>query len=98
MISIDVNWSTYIYLYVGNNDKDSKFKVVDHERISKYRNIVTKSYTANFPKKFLVSQKLKKLCKTHMLPRTLNGENIFEIFLQEKDHKRQYNYNLELKS
>ena len=30
------------------NDKDPKFKVVDHVRISKYKNIFAKRYTPNW--------------------------------------------------
>ena len=45
---IDVKTSTYINFEVENNDKDTKFKVGDHVRISKYRNIFAKSYTPNF--------------------------------------------------
>ena len=40
-----------IYIYIGSskdvNDKDPKFKVGDHERISKYKNIFAKGYTPN---------------------------------------------------
>ena len=32
---------------VENNDKDPKFKVGDHVRISKYKNIFAKGYTPN---------------------------------------------------
>ena len=38
-----------IYINIGKeaNDKDSKFKVGDHVRISKYKNIFAKGYTSN---------------------------------------------------
>ena len=40
-----------IYICIGSskdvNDKDPKFKVGDHERISKYKNIFAKGYTPN---------------------------------------------------
>ena len=39
---IDVKYSTYIDFGIENNDKDSKFKVGDHVRISKYKNVFPK--------------------------------------------------------
>ena len=38
---------------VDVNDKDSKFKISDHVRISKYKNIFAKGYTQIGLKKFL---------------------------------------------
>ena len=38
----DVNLGTYIDFDVENNDKDLKFKVSDHVRMSKYENIFAK--------------------------------------------------------
>ena len=35
------------------NDKDPKFKVVDHARISKYKNIFAKGYTLNWSEEVL---------------------------------------------
>ena len=47
MKPIDVKDNTYIDFGKEVNDKDDKFKVGDHERISKYRNIFAKGYTPN---------------------------------------------------
>ena len=43
----DVRDNTYINIGKEVNDKDPKFKVGDHVRISKYKNIFAKGYTAN---------------------------------------------------
>ena len=43
------------------NDKDPKFKVDDHVRISKYKNIFAKEYTPNWPEEVFVIKELKKL-------------------------------------
>ena len=43
----DVKDNTYINIGKEINDKDSKFKVGDHVRISKYKNIFAKGYTSN---------------------------------------------------
>ena len=45
---IDGKDNTYINIGKEVNDKDSKFKVGDHVRISQYKNIFAKSYTANW--------------------------------------------------
>ena len=39
---------TYIDFKKDVNDKDPKFKVGDHVRISKYKNIFAKEYTPNW--------------------------------------------------
>ena len=49
------------------NEKDAKFKVGDHVRISKYKNIFPKGYTPNGQKKFLLLMKLKIQFLAHML-------------------------------
>ena len=53
MKSIDVKDNTYIDFGKEVNDNDLKFKVDDHVRISKYKNILAKVYTPNCLKKFL---------------------------------------------
>ena len=47
MKSAYVKTSMYIKYGVEHNDKDSKFKVVDHVIISKYENICARGYTPN---------------------------------------------------
>ena len=42
MKAVDVKSSTYIDFGVKNSEKDPKFKVADHVRISKYKNIFAK--------------------------------------------------------
>ena len=53
----------YIYIYIDFNkevnDKDPKFKVLDHVRISKYKNIFAKEYTANWSEEIFVISKIK---------------------------------------
>ena len=47
MKHIDVKDNTYINIGKKVNDKDPKFKVGDHVRISKYKNIFAKGSTPN---------------------------------------------------
>ena len=44
---IDFNDNTYIYIDKEVNDKNPKFEIGDHVRISKYKNIFAKGYTPN---------------------------------------------------
>ena len=47
MKPINVKGSKYIDFDVKNNDKDSKFKVVDKASMLKYKNIFAKVHTQN---------------------------------------------------
>ena len=60
MKPIDVKSSAYIDFGVENNDKDHKFKVDDHVRISKYKNIFAKSYVS-----FRIEKVIKKKGDKH---------------------------------
>ena len=59
MKPIDVKENTYINIDKEVNDKDPKFKVGDHVRTSKYKNIFAKSYTPNWPEENFLIKKLE---------------------------------------
>ena len=59
MKPIDVKDNTYINIDKEVNDKDTKFKLGDHVRISKYKNIFAKGYTANWSEEVFVIEKIK---------------------------------------
>ena len=54
MKPIDVKNNTYINIDKEVNDKDPKFKIGDHVRISKYKNIFAKGYTRNWSEEVFV--------------------------------------------
>ena len=54
MKPVDVKPNTYIDSSQEVNDKDPKFKVADHVKISKYKNIFAKGYTQNQSEEFFV--------------------------------------------
>ena len=58
MKPIDVKDNTYIDFGNENSDKDPKFQVGDHVRISKYKNIFAKGYTANWSETAFVIKKV----------------------------------------
>ena len=61
MKPIDVKDNTYINTDKKTYDKDPKFKVGDHVRISKYKNIFAKDYTPIWSEEVFVIKKLKIL-------------------------------------
>ena len=59
MKPVDVKDNTYIDFKKEVNDKDPKFKVGNHVRISKYKNIFAKGYTPNWSEDVFVIKKVK---------------------------------------
>ena len=57
MKPIDVKSSKYIYFVKKNNKEDPKFKVDDHVRLSKYKNIFGKGYIPNWSEEVFVITK-----------------------------------------
>ena len=55
----DVEDNTYIDFEKEVNDKNPKFKVGDHIRISKYKNVFSKGYTTNWSEEVFVISKIK---------------------------------------
>ena len=55
----DAEDNTYIGFKKEINDKDPKFKVGDHVRISKYKNMFAKGYTPNWSEEVFVISKIK---------------------------------------
>ena len=59
MKPIDAKDNTYINIGKEANDKDAKYKVGDHVRISIYKNIFTKGYTPNWSEEIFVLKNIK---------------------------------------
>ena len=59
MKPVDVKDNTYIDFKKELNDKDPKFKVGDHVRISKCKNIFAKGYTPIWSEEVFVVSKIK---------------------------------------
>ena len=88
---IDVKNDTYIDFKKESNDKDPKFKVGDHVRISKYKNIFSKGYMPNWSEEIFIIKKLKNTVQWTYVLNDLNGEEIIGTFyeneLQKTDQK-----------
>ena len=81
---INVKDNAYINTDKEINNKDPKFKVGDHVRISKYKNIFAKGYTPNWSEEVFV---IKKFPWTYVI-NDLNGEEIIRIFYENKLQKK----------
>ena len=67
MKPIDVKDNTYINADKEIKNKDPKFKVGDHVRISKYKNSFAKGYMPNLSEEVFVIKKVKILFRGLML-------------------------------
>ena len=59
MKAIDVTPNSHAEYNEDSNKKDPKFKVGDHVRISKYKNIFAKGYVPNWSEEVFVVNKIK---------------------------------------
>ena len=91
-----INVKDNIYINIGKevNDKDPKFKIGDHVRLSKYKNIFSNAYTPNRSEEVLVTRKIRNTVPWTYVINDLNGEEIIGTFY-EKELQRQIKKNLE---
>ena len=68
------------YFKKGVNDKDPKFKVGDHNRISKHKNVFAKGYTPNWSEEVFVVSKVKNTVPWTYVINDLNDEEIIGTF------------------
>ena len=87
MKPIDVKDNTYIDFGKEVNDNDAKFKVGDHVRISKYKNIFAKGYTPNWSEEVFVITKIKNTVPWTYVIDDLNGEEITGTFYEKELQK-----------
>ena len=86
MKPVDVKLRT-CYFPKGNNEKDPKFKIGDHVRISKYINIFAKGHTPNWPEEILVTKKAKNIVLWTYVINDLNGKDIIRTFYEKELQK-----------
>ena len=84
---IDVKLDFYAEYDVDSNEKDTKFKISDHVRISKYKNIFAKGYTPNCSVEVAVVSKIKNTVLCTYVISDLSGEEIVETFYEKKLQK-----------
>ena len=69
------------------NKKDSKCKVGDNVRISKYEHIIAKEYIPNWSEEVFVINKIKNTVPWTYVINDLNGEEITGVFMKENCKK-----------
>ena len=79
----------YTYINIGKqvNDKDPKFKVGDHVRISKCKSIFAKGYTPNWSEEISVIKEIKNTVPGTYVIDYINGEEIIETFYEKELQK-----------
>ena len=87
MKPVDVKENTYIDFEKEVNDKDPKFKINDHVRISKYKNIFAEGYMSNWSEEVFISSKTKNTIPWTYGINDLNGENIIGTFYGKEFQK-----------
>ena len=80
MKPIDVKDNTYIDFGKEVDNNDHKFKVSDHVRISKYKNIFSKGYTPNWSEEVFLIKRIKNTVPWTYVIDDLNGEEIAGTF------------------
>ena len=87
----DITSDSYPKYNEDSNEKNPKFKVGDHVRISKYKNIFAKGSTQNWSEEDFVPSKIKNTVSLTYVISDLNVEPITGSFykkeLQKTNHK-----------
>ena len=87
MKPVDVKDNTYTDFEEEVNNKDPQFKIGDHVRISKYKNIFAKGYTPNWSEEVFVIKKVKNTVPWTYVINDLNGEEIIGTFYEKELQK-----------
>ena len=70
-----------------HNEKDSRFKVGDRVRLSKFKNIFTKGYTPNWSKEIFIANKINDTVPYTYNIKDLNDEEIIGSFYDRELQK-----------
>ena len=87
MKPIDITSDSYPEYNEDSNVTKPKFKVGDHVRISKYKNIFAKGYTQNWSEEVFVVSKIKNTVPWTYVVSDLNGEEITGSFYEKELQK-----------
>ena len=87
MKPIEVTGDSCVEYDENPTKKDPKFKVGDHVRISKYKNIFTKGYTPNWSEDVFVINKIKNTVLWTYVINDLNGKEIIGSFYEKELQK-----------
>ena len=95
MKPIDVKDNTYIDFGKEVNGNDPKFKVGDHVRISKYKNIFAKGYIPNWSEEFFVIKEIKNTVPWIVINDLTDEEIIGTLYKNELQKTNQEEFRIE---
>ena len=84
MKPIEIISNSYADYNEDSNEKALKFKVDDHVKRSKYKNIFAKRYTQNWSEEVFIISKIKNTVSWTYMIIDLNGEKIVGIFYEKE--------------
>ena len=84
MKPIEIISNSYSDYNEDSNEKALKFKVGDHVKRSKYKNIFANRYTQNWSEEVFIISKIKNTVSWTYMIIDLNGENIVGIFYEKE--------------
>ena len=87
MKPVDVKDDSFTEYNEESHDKDPKFKVDYHVRISRYKNIFAKGYAINWNEEFFVVKKVKNTVPWTYVISDLNGEEVVGSFYEKELQK-----------
>ena len=87
MKPIDVGDDSFVEYNEESNEKDPKFKVGDHVRISKFKNVFAKGHTPNWSEEIFVVKKVKNIVPWTYVISDLNREDIVGSFHEKELQK-----------
>ena len=87
MNPVDVKSDLFAEYNEESNEKDPKFRVGDHVRISKYKNIFAKGYAPNWSEEISVVKKIKNTVPWTYVISDLNAEEIVGSFYEKELQK-----------
>ena len=87
MKPVDLKDNTYIDFEKEVNNKDPKFKIGDHVRIFKYKNIFAKGYIPNWSEVVFIISKIRNTVPWAYIINDLNGEDIIGTFYEKELQK-----------
>ena len=93
---IDVTDDSFAEYNEESNKKDPKFKIGDHVRISKYKNIFAKGYAPNWSEEVFIVSKINNTVPWTYVISDMNGEDITGSFYEkELQSTNQQKYKIE---
>ena len=84
MKPVEVTSGSYAEYNEDSNENQPKFKIGDHVRISKYKNIFAKGYTKSQSEEVFVISKIKNTVAWTYVISDLNAEEIDETFYEKE--------------